>query len=800
MNAPLPPTLSSEWIGRDVKRKEDRRLTTGRGQYLADLVLPGMLHLQFLRSTHAHARIKRIDTSKAKALAGVVAIVTGEDIKEKIKSMPIPVVVPMVPGKFPTFWPLAVGKVKWHGEPVAAVVARDKYVAEDALELIEVEYEPLPYVGSAAAAMQPGAPRVHDDWQDNEIFALTFTGGATPESQAQNDVEVDQLIREAPIKVKQRFRVHRTGVTPLETRGAVASWDPSDGMTCWVTTQRPHIDRLALADVLGLPTEKMRVIAPRDQGGGFGVKAPFYREPILVAYLAKALGRPVCWVESREEHLMAVSQERDQIHDLEVAADKQGRILAIRDRGLADNGDGCMGVYWGFLMPFLGAALLPNGYDIKKGDIKIRCFVTNKSSLSPGRSFGAFPTRFAMERAVDMVARAAGLEPAEVRLKNLVTELPYTTVTGGSLDSGDFRKVLSSLMKTIDIPKFRAEQGKARMSGRYLGLGFGVGAELSGVASEVLVPMENQPGYGAATVRIDARGKVMVYQGDAPTGQSHETSFAQVAAQELGIHPDHVVLISGDTSTTPFGSGSIGARGGSYTVSALANACRHLKDKIARIYAYDLKLDAKPADFAFRNGYVTYKKDPKVGKTFAALAERIVMAPLNLPAGEEAGLEHTAFFEASRQMVCFSAHACVVEVDIHSGRFKILRYVTAEDVGTMINPEIVEAQVQGGVVQGLSNAMFEEFVYDPNGQQLTSTFESYKLATAMDVPHIEVTDAGTPCPLTPLGSRGLGEGIPGPVAGALPNAISDALAPFKIEITELPVRPDKLWRLIQKAR
>ena len=797
MNA---PAVSSEWVGRKLKRKEDLRLVTGRGQYLADLNLPRMLHLMFLRSPHAHARIKRIDTKKAKALAGVVAVVTGDDIKDKIKSMPIPVVVPMLPGKFPTFWPLAVDKVKWHGEPVAAVVARDIYVAEDALELIEVDYEPLAYVGSAEAAMQPDAPKVHEDWKDNEIFALTFTGGTTPEAQAQNDAEVDKLIREAPIKVKQRFRVHRTGVTPMETRGAVASWDPADGMTCWITTQRPHIDRLALADMLGLPTQKMRVIAPRDQGGGFGVKAPFYREPILVAYLAKELGRPVRWVESREEHLMAVSQERDQIHDLEVAADKDGRILAVRDRGLADNGDGCMGVYWGFLMPFLGAALLPNGYDIKKADIKIRCFVTNKSSLSPGRSFGAFPTRFAMERALDMVARAAGLEPADVRLKNLVPELPYTTVTGGSLDSGDFRKVMSSLAQTIDIPKFRKEQAKARQNGRYLGLGFGVGAELSGVASEVLVPMENQPGYGAATVRVDARGKVMVYEGDAPTGQGHETSFAQVAAQEFGVHPDDVVLMTGDTSTTPFGSGSIGARGGSYTVSALANACRHLKEKIARIHAYDLKLDAKPADFEFRDGYVTYKKDPKVRKTFAELADRIVMAPLNLPPGEQAGLDYTGFFEASRQMVCFSAHACIVEVDINSGRFKIRRYVTAEDVGTMINPEIVEAQVQGGVVQGLSNAMFEEFVYDENGQQQTSTFENYKLATAADVPNVEVTDAGTPCPLTPLGSRGLGEGIPGPVAGALPNAISDALVPFKIEITELPIRPDKLWKLIQKAQ
>ena len=788
------------WVGRELNRKEDLRLTTGKGQYFGDIKLQGALHLVFVRSSRAHALIKRIDTAAAKAMAGVFAVVTGAELKDKLKSLPIPVVVPALPARYPTFWPLAVGKVKFHGEPVAAVVAKDCYIAEDAAEAIEIEYEDLPYVAGPEEAMKPGAPILHPGWDDNKIFELGFTGGATPESVAQNETEVDRLIREAPVAIKRRFKVHRTGVTPMEPRGAMANWDPSDGMTCWVTTQRPHIDRLALAEILDIPTNQMRVIAPRDQGGGFGVKAPFYREPILVAFMAKHLGRPVRWQETREEHLMCVSQERDQIHDLEVAANKDGKIIAVRDRGLGDVGDGCEGVYWGFLMPFLGSALLPNGYDLPRCDIKLKCYVTNKSALSPARSFGSFATRFAMERMVDLVARAVDKEPADVRRLNLVTQLPYTTATGVYLDSGDFLKVFDTLTAKIDLKKFRQEQADARSKGRYLGVGFGVGAELSGVASAVLVPMENQPGFGAATVRIDPRGNVQIFEGDAPLGQGHETTFAQVAASELGIEPEHITVTTGDTGTTPFGSGTIGARGGSYTVSAVANACRHLKTKMAKILAHDLKLDASPADFDFASGMVTYRKEPSKQKSFRSLAERIIMAPLNLPAGETAGLEYTAFFEAEVPMICFSAHACVVEVMAQTGQFKILRYVTAEDVGKMINPAIVEGQVQGGVVQGLSNTMFEEFVYDDNGQQLTSTFESYKMATAADVPHVEVTDACTPCPHTPLGTRGLGEGIPGPVPGALTNAVCDALTPFNVDIIELPLRPNRIWQAIREAQ
>ncbi|MHC1950399.1 xanthine dehydrogenase family protein molybdopterin-binding subunit [Bradyrhizobium sp. UFLA06-06] len=757
-----------DWVGASVNRKEDRRLTTGQGQYFADKKIPGTLHLVFVRSQQAHARIVSINTAAARALKGVVAVVTGEEIRTQIKGLPQPVVVPSFAANYPAFWPLAVDKVKFHGEPVAAVIARDRYLAEDAAALVEIVYDPLPVVTDMEAALAEGAPIVHDGWASNEMFAMNYTGGGTPEGEAAHARKVDEALAAAAVVIRRRFRVHRCGVTPLEPRGAMATWD-DDGLTAWITTQRPHIDRLALSDVLEIPSDKVRVIAPRDQGGAFGVKAPFYREPILVCHIARVLGRPVRWLETREEHLMSVSQERDQIHDIEIGADANGRIVALRDNAIADNGDGCEGVYWGFVMPFFGAAVLTNAYDIPLCDIRIKVVCTNKAVLSPARSFGAFAARFALDRAIDLLARELKIDPADVRRRNLITELPYTTATGVHHDSGDYVKVFDHLTSLVDLKGFRAEQARSRAEGRHIGIGFSVGAELSGVSSAVLVSMENQPGFGAATVRVDPRGKVQVFEGDAPQGQGHETSMAQVVAQEFGIHPGDVSLTTGDTGTTPFGSGTIGARGGSYTVSAVANACRALKTKMATVLLHDLKVEGVPSDVSFRDGRVFLTADPTQGKNFAALAERIVMAPLGLPAGMQAGLDQTEFFEADVPMLTFGAHAAIVEVDPETGIFKILRYVASDDFGTVINPIVVAGQVHGGVVQGPV---------------------SY---THLTLPTNYVYKRQH----TPLGSRGLGEGIPGPVPAALTNAVCDALAPFGIELNRLPLRPNMIWRLLQ---
>ncbi len=791
---------SKEWLGARLGRKEDLRLVTGQGRYLADLQLPGTLHAVFVRSEYAHAKILSVDTSAAREHAGVVAIYTGADTQAHIKPMPQPVVQPNLPARYPTFWPLAVDKVTFHGEPVALVIARDKYVAEDAAEDIYVEYEELPVVLDPEAALTPESAIVHEADGTNEIFAMSLTGGETPEEQSANAARVEALFQQADVVVSQRFRVHRTGITPMEPRGVLCDWNDSDGLTAYITTQRPHIDRLALTDILDIPAEQVRVVAPVVLGGGFGVRARFYRQKINTASPARLLTRPVRWIETRYESLMNVGQERDQINDLEVAASHDGKLLAVRNRGLADNGVGTTGVYWGFVMPFLGAVELPNAYTWQAGDITLRVATTNKAPLTPSRAFGHFPTRFALERAIDMVAHRLGMEPSDLRRQNLVPALPYTSVTNEYYDSGDFLKVWDNLLAQVDLPAFRQEQHNAREQGRHIGIGFACGVELSGVASELLVPMENQPGYGAATVRLDPRGKVRVFGGDAPGGQGHETTTAQVVAAQFGIKPNDVVVTTGDTGTTPFGSGSIGARAGSYFVSAVAQACAELKEKIARILAHDLQIEAEVQHFNFENGEIVYLGDDTKRKGFMEVVERIIMFPVNLPEGEVGGLESTAFFEAAKPMICFNADCCVVEVDTNSGDFKILRWVTSEDVGTLINPNIVDGQMHGAIVQGLSNAMFEEFLYDEQGQQLTPDFERYKLATAADVPDIEITYAPTPCPYTPLGTRGIGEGRPSSVPGALTNAVCDALRPFNIEITELPLRPGLIWKHLEQAR
>mgnify|MGYP002630622405 CR=1 FL=1 len=791
---------NTEWMGARLERKEDLRLLTGQGKYLADIVLPGMLHAVFVRSDYAHARILSIDTSAARALPGVVEILTGEEFKTHVKSMRQPVLLPNLAANYPEYYALAVDKVKYHGDPVALVIARDKYIAEDAAELVIVDYEELPVILDAEAALAPGAPQVHDDQPGNLMFEMTFTGGATPEEQARNEAEVEQIFRTADVVVSNRFRVHRTGITPMEPRGVLCDWTMSDGLTAWITTQRPHIDRLALIDILEIPGEKVRVIAPRDQGGGFGVKAPFFRENVVIAYAARKLGRPVRWIESRYESLMSVGQERDQVNDLDVAATQDGKLLAMRNRGLANNGTGETGVYWGFVMPFLGQVEMPNVYTWEKGDVKLRVASTNKACLTPSRAFGHFPTRFAVERSVDMVARRCGLEASAVRRKNMIPRLPYTSITGEYYDSGDFLKVWDNLLSNIDLPAFRREQAELRLQGRYIGIGFACGAELSGVASELLVPMENQPGYGAATVRVDPRGKVLIFGGDAPGGQGHETTVAQVVASTFGIQPTDSIVTTGDTGITPFGAGTIGARAGSYFVSAVHKACAELKEKITHVLAHDLGVRATVEEFAFINGEVIYRRDPTQRKSFREIVERIIMWPVNLPEGEVGGLEATAFFEAAKPMICFNGDFCIVEVQAATGEFKIKRWVTSEDVGNVINQNIVDGQMHGAIVQGLSNTVFEEFIYNEQGQQLTADFENYKMATAADVPHIELTYASTPCPHTPLGTRGIGEGRPSSVPGALCNALCDALTPFGVEITELPIRPATLWAKINAGR
>jgi carbon-monoxide dehydrogenase large subunit len=789
----------SGWIGASLPRFEDTAILRGEGRYFADLSCKDQLHLVLLRSPHPHARILSIETTAARALPGVVAVVTGDDLREQMLSLPQASVEIGLQVRMPEFWPLAVDKVKFNGEPVVAVVATDPYIAEDALDLLEVDYDPLPWIGDMEAALVPGADRVHDEWPDNELFTFPFRGRRTVEEHEAHRARTAERMDQAAFRVQARFRTHRCGVTALEPRGALATWDPNDGLVAWITTQRPHMERLAIADVLQLPPSKVRVITPPHQGGAFGMKSPIHREPLLVCHLARQLRRPVRWLETREENLLSVGQERDQIHDLELSADADGVITALRDKIVCDGGDGCSGMYWASVMPMVGGARLPNAYEIPFCDIQLRVASTNKPSLSPARGFGAFPARFALERAIDLLANRIGVEPAALRRKNLIRTLPAVLSTGVGYDSGDFVKTFDRLVELIDIPKFRAEQAAAWANGRYIGLGIGLGVEASGVDTLSYLRASGTPSYASASVRIDARGFITVVFGDAPHGQGAQTTIAQVVASELGVQPECVSVISGDTMTTPYSAGTVASRGAALVLPAIALACRKLKAKMTQVFMHDMGQGASAELLEFSEGTVRHVASGQE-RSFNELASRIVVRSLNLPPGVTGGLEETAVHESGQGTICFGAHAAFVEVEPATGKVSISRYVTSDDAGVVINPLIVHGQIEGGVVQGISNFFFEEYLYDADGQQLTTTLANYKIANAADVPRIEVHhDAGTPCTSNPLGTRGIGEGCISPVPGALGNAISDALRPLGISITELPVRPATLQNLIRNA-
>ena len=784
-------TEQGTWAGRPIRRKEDHHLLIGEGQYVGDMTLPRMLFAGFVRSPHAHARILGIDARHALAVPGVIHVLSGRDF-EHLGPVLSDLTIPKLPGETrrPLFTPMPVDDVKYVGDIVAVVIAKDKYTVEDAVNLVDVEYEPLPAVVGMEQALAADAPRVYPDWPDNVIYHQHMTGGEAASAFAQAD-----------LVVKERFRCHRTGATPMEPRITLATFSKAEGLTVWLTTQRSHIKRHLLGEYFKLPDGKIRVIAPKDVGGGFGVKAPLYREDIVICHLAMRLGRPVKWIENRQESLMNIGHERDQQHDLEIAVMADGRITAVRDRILANCGDARVPIYVGFSMPWLGAMYLTNGYDIPNIDIDLTCVVTHRAGLTPSRAFGSFAGRFAIDRIVDMAARKLAMDPLVIRAKNAITHFPHVTATGVNCDSGDFIGALAKVRTAVDYDVFRQRQTAAREAGRYLGIGFSLGIELSGLPSQILVPMERQPGFGVATVKFDASGSVQVAHGDQPQGQGHDTVISQVVADELGLTPDDVYVISGDTQSTPFAAGTLASRMAGYTLSAALLAARGLRPKIAAIAAHLLNVPNRTDDFIFRDAAVIWSKDGSRRVSLARVAETALLAPTELPEGMDGGLENTAHFEADTSgMQSCNVHAVIVEVFPPTGRFKILRYVAVDDSGFPVNPMIVRGQVHGGVALGISNACFEEFAYDESGQQSNTSLADYLMASSADLPAIEVIEHNVPSPHTPLGSKGKGEGPTGMVPGALGNALEDALSPFGVKIIEMPFTPEKIWSLIEKSR
>ena len=764
-------------VGRSVLRKEDARLLTGRGKYAADFRLPGMLHGAVLRSPHAHARLGAIRTAAALALPGVAAVVTAADLgnigRIPVRLGPRPSIVACLQP------PLASEKVRYVGEPVAFVVAESRYIAEDALDLLEVDYEPLPTVADARRAVEPGAPVLHEVIDGNVVATLDTRRG---------DAEAAMLT--AHTRVRERFAVQRHTGVPMETRGLSAAFEPGTGMLrLWGVAKVPHFNRRVLADLLGHPEHLIQFVE-LEVGGGFGIRGEFYPEDLLVPWAAMRLQRAVQWIEDRREHLMAANHSRQQWHETELGFDRDGRIVALIDRFLTDMG-GYIRTH-GVLVPELTGALLPGPYKIPHYLSEIRCVMTNKTPTGTYRGPGRFECTFVRERLMDIAAGRLGLDALELRRRNFVTpaEMPYE-VGGASLnqrtiyDCGDYASALDHALDALGYEGARKEQAEARRQGRFVGIGIASLVEKAGLG-----PWEY------ARVEVDATGHVVLYSGVAAVGQGIDTTLAQVCADELNVAPEHITVVHGDSARVPFGVGGFASRGASVALPAASAAARKVRDKILRVAA--ATLEAAPEDLVIAESAVHVRGLPERKASFRDLARAAVPGP----PGMEPGLYATDFFQAPKMTYPYGTHAAMVEVDADTGEVKILRYAISYDIGKAVNPMIVDGQLIGALAQGIGGALFEELVYDEEGQLLTTTFMDYLVPTVMEMPVVTAVRIleETPTPLNPLGVKGAGEGGSSGCGGAIANAVADALLPLGISITALPLTPDRVSALIRAAR
>ncbi len=777
-------------MGRSIPMREAEPLLRGHGTYVSDLRLPGMLHAAVLRSPHAHARIRGIDTSTALTMPGVVRVLAGEDIRDAIEPFPssfefhpppwLDAVKPVLKG--PRARVLALGKVHYVGEPVAMVVAEDRYRAEDALDGIAVDYEPLPPVVDPEAALEPDAGLVHDDAGDNVVFRFSIAKG-----------DVERALENAPHRIEERLHHRRHGGVPMEGRGVLATVEVKPRrLTVWSSTQVPHSVRRQVAAQLGLAEETIRVVAPH-VGGGFGPKVLVYPEEVLVPYLALELGRPVQWIEDRREHFISTAHARDQIHYVELAFDDDGRILALKDRFLLDNG-----AYnpMGLTDAYNTSAHLQGPYRIPSLAVTGTCVATNKVPNAPYRGAGRPEAVFVMERCIDRIAGELGLDPAEVRFRNFVQpeEIPYDA---GILyrdgepvryDNGDFPATLTKAMDACRYRDVRARQQEAQRAGRHIGVGIGFYTEGTGVGS-----------FEGARVEVDSSGKLLVSVGASGHGQGHETVFAQLAADLWGVTPEDVTVVGGDTDAIRYGCGTFASRSTVNAGTAIHEATRRLKEKVFELAGH--LLEANPDDLITRGGRVFVEERPDHGVSLAELAGAAVPGwASRLPEGMEPNLEASYYYVPQTVTWANAAHVAVVEVDSGTGEVRLLDYAVAHDSGPAINPLFVEGQVRGGVAQGIGGALYEEFVYDELGQLLTGTLLDYLLPGCGEIPNIRQVHLETPSPLNPLGLKGIGEGgaIAPPVAIA--NAVVDALRPLGVEISETPVTPERLLALIRGRR
>ena len=779
----------SRMFGSGIRRREDPRLLTGTARYTADFTLPGITYAAVVRSPHGHARLRGIDTSRARAAAGVVGVFTAADTAGVLQPIPCAWLLPNAGLKTAPYPVFATDTVRYKGDAVAVVVAESAQQAYDALELIDVDYEPLSCVVDPEQATKPGAPQLHADVPGNVAFHWTVAGG-----------DIDAAFASAEIVVRERIIQQRLIPTAIETRGAVAQFTPATGeLTLWNTTQNPHIARFIISIVTGVPEDRLRVIAP-EVGGGFGSKIAQIQGDFITAFCSMKLGRPVKWIESRSENYQSTTHGRDHVQDVELAATRDGRLLGIRCTVWAG-----MGAYLSTAAPgiptILHGLMLSGPYQLPAVKEDVYGVYTNTTPVEAYRGAGRPEATFMLERMIDRLADEIGLDPVDVRRRNLIPpfEDGHDVVTGLKYDSGNYQGALDKALAHIGYDNLRREQAAARAQGRYLGIGVSTYVEICGLGpSQVAGAIGFQGGlWESAIVRFHPTGKVHVFIGASPHGQGEETTFAQVVSDELGVAVDDVKVVHGDTDTTPMGWGTYGSRTTAVGGAALAVATRKIKEK-ARLLTGHL-LEAAVEDIDYADGKFFVRGSPDKHKTIQDIALMANVA-WNLPQGMEAGLEASSFYDPPNFTYPFGAHVAVVEVDPETGHVTLKRYVAVDDCGPQINPVIVEGQVHGGVVQGVGQALWEEAVYDENGQLLTGSLADYAIPRADVLPDIEVLSTVTPSPHHPLGVKGIGEA--GTIASTCTvyNAVIDALEPFHVDSIRMPLTPERVWRAIHARK
>lgn len=777
----MTETLKVHGMGHSVKRKEDPRFLVGKGTYVDDIQLPGMVYLDIVRSPYAHARIKKIDASKALELPGVLAVITGKDLEEAgLAWMPTLMSDQQMV--------LPVDTVMHYAQEVAAVVAEDRYTAADAVELVEVEYEPLPAVVDPFKALEPDAPVIRQDREEKSNHIWHWEIG---------DREgTEQALQEADIVVQQDLYIPRIHVCSIETCGCIAQWDAvREKLTVWMTTQAPHAIRTVFALVSGLPEHKIRIISP-DIGGGFGGKVPVYPGYVLAVVASLQTGRPVKWIEDRSENLQADSFARDYHITAEVGATKDGKMTALRVKTIADHG-------------YTDAAANPSkfpaglfhictgSYDFKKAFVEVDGVYTNKppGGIAYRCSFRVTEAVFTIERMADILAHELGMDPAEFRLKNFIRPemFPYKSALGWEYDSGNYEAALRKAMEMIGYEELRKEQAEKRARGELMGIGISSFTEIVGAGPSHTFDILGLKMFDSCEIRIHPTGKAIARFGTKSQGQGHETTYAQIFAEELGIPVEDIEIEEGDTDTAPYGLGTYASRSTPVAGAAAAVAARRIRDKARKIAAH--LLEVAEEDLVWEPGRFYVKGAPDKAKTIQEIA---FAAYTNHPLGLEAGLEAVSYYDPPNMTYPFGSYICVVDIDKGTGEVHIRRFVAVDDCGNRINPMIVEGQIHGGLTMGLAPALFEEIVYDEQGTNLTGTFADYLLPTAVETPRWETGETVTPSPHHPLGAKGVGESATVGAPAAIVNAVVDALWHLGVRHIDIPITPAKVWAILNE--